>query len=219
MISLNNVTLLMVDCLNYERAKNVFKHCLSKVNFADAKFITSFAVEDTFTKEYCVKIDPIETKRQYSFFMLSKLNSYFNTDFCLTIQYDGFILDEAMWTDEFLEYDYIGATWPTVCLDDGVPAHFNVGNGGFSLRSKRLHTLLQKDINIVKNKDEDKAICQINRSYLEYYHQIKFAPEHVADKFSFEYLDWLERPVPKTFGGHNCQLINTKKSRYLDIEV
>lgn len=219
MLNLNNVTLVMVDCLNYERAKLVFQHCLTKVKFAEAKFITSFAVEDKFTKEFCVKIDPIETKRQYGFFMTSKLNSYFDTDYVLVIQYDGFILDETLWTDEFLEYDYIGATWPTVCLDDGVPEHFNVGNGGFSLRSKKLHTILQKDINILKNKDEDKAICQINRSYLEYFHGIKYAPEHIADKFSFEYLDWLERPVPKTFGGHNCHLKLTKRSVYLDIEV
>lgn len=219
MITLNDVTLIMVDCLNYERAKLVFKHCLSKVNFAEAKYLTSFAVEDEFTEKYCVKIDPIETKRQYSFFMLSKLNSYFNTKYILTIQHDGFIIDETMWSDEFLEYDYIGATWPTVCLDDGVPSHFNVGNGGFSLRSKKLHTILQKDVNIVKNKDEDKAICQINRSYLEYVHGIKIAPEHIANRFSFEYLDWLERPIPKTFGGHNVNLKNTKRSAYLDIEV
>lgn len=219
MLTLDNVTLIMIDCLNYEKAKFVFQHCLNKVNFAEAKFITSFLVRDSFTKKYCVNIDPLETKRQYSHFVTSNLNSYFDTDFVLVIQHDGFILDETLWTDEFLEYDYIGATWPQVCLDDGVPEHFNVGNGGFSLRSKKLHTILQKDINILKNKDEDKAICQINRSYLEYYHKIKFAPEHVADKFSFEYLDWLERPVPKTFGGHNCHLKITKRSVYLDVEV
>lgn len=219
MLSLDNVTLVMVDCLNYERAKLVFQHCLSKVNFAEAKFITSFSVKDKFTEKYCVRIDPIETKRQYGFFMTSKLNSFFDTDFVLVIQYDGFILDETLWSDQFLEYDYIGATWPIVCLDDGVPEHFNVGNGGFSLRSKKLHNILQKDINILKNKDEDKAICQINRSYLEYHHGIKYAPEHVADKFSFEYLDWLERPIPKTFGGHNCNLILKEKNVYMDVVV
>ena len=33
------------------------------------------------------------------------------------------------WTDDFFNYDYIGATW-----DDGV-----VGNGGFSWRSRKLY--------------------------------------------------------------------------------
>ena len=42
------------------------------------------------------------------------------------------MLDGAAWRPEFLDYDYIGAVWPHV-LDK-----YNVGNGGFSLRSKAL---------------------------------------------------------------------------------
>src|ERR1700722_12124880 len=49
------------------------------------------------------------------------------TSHCLTIQYDGFVLDSDMWRAEFLDYDYIGAPWPH--------RGYAVGNGGFSLRS------------------------------------------------------------------------------------
>lgn len=206
MLKLNDVTLVMVDCTNYKRSKFVLQHCMNLVEFNSVKFLTHFESNEPFAKNHCVKIQQIDSTRAYSFFMLSELNSYFDTDFVLVVQHDGFILDTSCWTNEFLNYDYIGAPWPHIVLDDGVPGHFNIGNGGFSLRSKKLHKILQKDINIIKNKDEDKAIGQINRAYLEYHHNIRYAPEHLASKFSFEYLDWLDRPIPKTFGGHNCYI-------------
>ena len=31
------------------------------------------------------------------------------TDFVLTIQHDGFILNPDAWRDDFFDYDYIGA--------------------------------------------------------------------------------------------------------------
>ena len=34
------------------------------------------------------------------------------TSHYLSIQADGWVLDASRWTDEFLEYDYIGAPWP-----------------------------------------------------------------------------------------------------------
>lgn len=203
MLDLKDVTLIMVDSLDYQRSKHVIKHCMSKANFADVKFLTHFRADDSFADKHVVNIQRIETKRQYSHFIIEHLNNYFTTNFVLLIQYDGFIIDETSWTDEFLEYDYIGAPWPFIVLEDGCPAHFNVGNGGFSLRSKKLQTILQKDINIIKNAHDDKAIGQINRPYLEYHCGIKYAPYHLAERFSFEYLAWLDRPIPKTFGGHN----------------
>ena len=35
------------------------------------------------------------------------LDHLYVQDFCITVQYDGFIIDPN-WTDEFLDYDYIG---------------------------------------------------------------------------------------------------------------
>jgi hypothetical protein len=32
-------------------------------------------------------------------------------DFNIVVQYDGFAVNPQAWTDEFLEYDYIGAVW------------------------------------------------------------------------------------------------------------
>jgi hypothetical protein len=102
------------------------------------------------------------------------------------IQYDGFILNPDAWCDEYLDYDYIGAAWDE--LDDG----WIVGNGGFSLRSKRLLALLQTDDTILDptaldppDAPEDWYICVMIREYLEA-HGIRFAPVDLAKRFSLE---------------------------------
>jgi hypothetical protein len=71
-----------------------------------------------------------------------------------------------------------------------------VGNGGFSPRSKKLLDLVAS-WSIPENVIEDDYICRQVRSDLEEA-GIKFAPESVADKFSYE----REQPKGKTFGFH-----------------
>lgn len=85
--------------------------------------------------------------------MIKELNKYIETSYVLIIQYDGFILNPDAWTDEFLEYDYIGAPW--WYTDD-----CNVGNGGFSLRSKKLLEILANDDSILETHPEDHHICR-----------------------------------------------------------
>jgi hypothetical protein len=116
----------------------------------------------------------------------------------LIIHPDGFAVNREAWTDEFLEYDYIGACW-----GDGT-----VGNGGFCLRSRKLYDAF---ISIgVKNSTndyqdymndsfyyvitetgekfipEDNIICKVHREKLEKEYDIKFAPLHIANQFSIE---------------------------------
>jgi hypothetical protein len=100
------------------------------------------------------------------------------TSHVLIIQHDGFILNPYAWDDEFLQYDYIGAPW---CYDDGL----NVGNGGFSLRSKRLLDILSTDEHIVQSHTEDYRIGRTYRRRLER-RGIRFAPESLASRFSIE---------------------------------
>ena len=107
------------------------------------------------------------------------LNNYVDTDFVLIFQNDGFISDSSSWTEEFLDYDYIGAPW---WYDD----ENNVGNGGFSLRSKKLLEILSNDSHIKETDPEDHNICRVYGDYLKETHGIKFAPESLARKFSVE---------------------------------
>lgn len=80
------------------------------------------------------------------------------------------------WKNEWLDYDYIGAVW-----QDGV-----VGNGGFSLRSKRLLDALTDPSFSAPFFPEDEKICRDWRTRLENNYHIKFAPAEVASDFSIE---------------------------------
>jgi len=173
-LNLKNITLLGVDCVDVERLIKVTRICESYANFGDVKILSSKSSK----KHNVTKIKDINSIEAYSKFMIRNLNKYVQTEFVLTIQYDGFILNPQAWTDEFLHYDYIGAPW---WYSDGR----NVGNGGFSLRSKKLLKILATDKHIRKYSPEDHHICRTYRKYLEG-KGIKFAPEYVAAKFSLE---------------------------------
>lgn len=193
---LDNVTLMVVDCVDYDRAKLAFDHCNSYFDFGDAKLLTHFPINDD-----CVQLIPkIASIQDYNDFMIKKVADYFTTEFVLIAQWDGFIWHADMWDDEFLKYDYIGAAWPAEVMFPGVPTKFNVGNGGFSIRSKRLQEFLKNDDNLtIKYANyyaEDVVICQLNRAYLEKC-GFTFAPKELADKFS-----WECGPKMKAFGVH-----------------
>lgn len=69
------------------------------------------------------------------------MTDYVDTDYCLIIHDDGFIVNPHLWTDDFLKYDYIGAPW-YLGINRGLTwlqdRHNLVGNGGFCIRSKKL---------------------------------------------------------------------------------
>ena len=131
-----------------------------------------------------VECDPFN-KYVHSVICLQGPIQHLETDYALYIQYDGFPVNPKAWTDEFLEYDYIGAPWPHW------PEGIQVGNGGFSLRSRKLMELA-KDLEPFYDKEhdsywlEDGMIGIHYRPYLES-QGVKFAPVDLAHKFSHEH--------------------------------
>ena len=115
------------------------------------------------------------------------------------------------WTEEFLQYDYIGAIWPLPQDDfsfrdeDGVIQR--MGNGGFTLRSKKLLSLA-KELDLEWKSyhgfyNEDGFIACHNRHIYEH-EGCKFAPLEVAVNFSKE-LEIPENVGIKTFGVHGIK--------------
>jgi len=178
MIELNNVTLVCVDCVNVHRANHAIKISKSKIKFKEIKLLTSLLYnKNDFAGDKIVKIYDINTIQDYSRFMIKDLTSYVDTDFALCIQWDGYILNPDAWTDEFLNYDYIGAPW---WYDDNM----NVGNGGFSLRSKKFLDVSSR-LPIKNFNPEDLILCRTYRNLMEK-EGITYAPESLAKRFSLE---------------------------------
>jgi hypothetical protein len=136
-----------------------------------------------------IQAPPIKTTKDYSNLLLTGLRQYVAGTHVLIIQWDSFILQPKLWTNDFLQYDYIGAVWPH---HPDTP----VGNGGFSLRSVKLLEALESPA-ISRRHPEDFCICVDNKVTLESQFGIRFASEQVAEQFAVERTSW--HPV---FGFH-----------------
>ena len=194
-LTLRNVTLCGVDTRTPLLALQALQRSSREIQFGKTLL---FAVDQPGLRARTsalgvtlIDIGPIHSIADYSTFMLARLGAYISTEFALITQWDGFVLNPHAWSEEFLAYDYVGALWP----DRVGPGA--VGNGGFSLRSKRLLTALLDPALIVSH-PEDRCICDVNRDRLERDHDIRFAPPSLAAKFSYERI----RSATLTFGFH-----------------
>jgi len=188
---LGSVTLLGIDCVDINRLIQAAEICLKDFEFADVKLLTSLQSDN----KYTVPIKPLNSVEEYSEFVITDLDKYVDTPHVLIIQYDGFILNPEAWDDKFLNYDYIGAPWMVANwavenfdYPKAMVGKWLVGNGGFSLRTKKLTSLcaeLAKTGEFKKYHPEDASICVYNRDLLES-RGIKFAPVNLAKQFSYE---------------------------------
>ena len=193
MRKLPDVTLVLVDCLNYGKAITSLIMSLKEIEPARTIFFTDIEIPNLDPRIELVKIDKITSKEEYSNFVFKKLIKEVNirTDFVLITQHDGYVLDGEQWKDEFMDYDYIGAPW---IYENGR----QIGNGGFSLRSRHLMTSLAYWPEFDVTHPEDQSIGIIYRPLLEQKFNIKFPDEELAESFSYE----LRCPVKPTFGFH-----------------
>ena len=124
-MKLPTVTLMIIDCVNANRAVKVIEKCKKHCEFGAIKFLTSLPSNS----EYKTEIMPLNTLVAYSIFMLTKCHEYIDTPNVLIVQRDGFILNPNSFNYDWLDLDYIG---PIFVQYD------KVGSGGFSLRSKKM---------------------------------------------------------------------------------
>jgi len=194
MLMLPDVTLCCVDTANHALAVRALNESRREVHFARTLLLTHLLPNATAANAAgieVVPIAPITSRDGYSDFVLKSLLPYITTSHALLVQWDGYVINPAAWDPAFLECDYIGAKW--FWHDDGM----RVGNGGFSLRSRRLLEALQ-DPRIMRIDNEDTTIGRSFRPLLEREHGIRFATDEVADRFSFE----AAYPIGKPFGFH-----------------
>lgn len=190
MTEIKNLTVVIIDCKNYGNAVSAITKTLQQIRPEKTIFFTDVDIDVPDVQT--VIIPRIESKFDYSTFVMKTLYKHITTTHVLIIQHDGYVLNGDCWDEGWKRYDYIGAPW------NYPDTERCVGNGGFSLRSIRLLTDIGMDDFIVPTDLEDDCICRLYGDYLERKYDIEFAPISVADKFSFE----LREPYQKTFGFH-----------------
>ncbi|MDZ7590324.1 MAG: DUF5672 family protein [Rubrivivax sp.] len=191
-LKLAQVTLCAVDTRSPLLAAQSLQRSMAGVDFGRVLLFTrDWAPLRPLHGVEVVEIDPLRSGADYSHFVLRRLPDFVRTSHVLVTQWDGFVVDPRAWSDEFLVHDYVGAVWPDQ------PAARSVGNGGFSLRSRRLLAAGQ-DPRITEEHPEDLVLCRAWRELLEREHGVSFAPPALARRFAFEN----ETPQAPTFGFH-----------------
>jgi hypothetical protein len=138
----------------------------------------------------------------YSLFMMHGLYAYIETDYCLVVQDDGWVLNGKNFKPEYYDYDYIGAPSHCAFSDGHLYLHFSwteatepvkvVQNGGFSLRSKRFleacnkHGIMHLNSNEIHGWNEDAQLSCILKPVLQSY-GYKYCPDEIAKYFSIEF--------------------------------
>lgn len=179
-LRLPQVTLCAVDARSPGLAMQSLQRSMVQVEFGRTVLFThAWRPQRPVQGVEIVDIGPIRSGAEYSHFVLRSLPQHIATSHVLVTQWDGFVVDARAWRDEFLACDYIGAPWPDQ------PAACAVGNGGFSLRSRKLLEA-GLDAHIAQEHPEDLMLCREYRAWLEQQHGVRFASLELARVFAFE---------------------------------
>ncbi|MBI3367898.1 MAG: hypothetical protein HY021_05465 [Burkholderiales bacterium] len=192
MLALPQVTLVCVDSREPRLALAAMRRSMAQVRFGAALLFTDVTRLSHLPPDIGVVDTRIASAAEYSSFVLRRLMPYIASSHVLVVQWDGFVVNPQAWDPTFLQYDYIGAPW------HDVPGNAGVGNGGFSLRSRRLLEAFAAHASLAATHPEDLCICRDQRERLTREHDILFAPRALAERFAFE----RTRPTGPSFGFH-----------------
>tara|TARA_R110000772_G_scaffold250565_1_gene365229 strand:+ start:518 stop:1294 length:777 start_codon:yes stop_codon:yes gene_type:complete len=168
-------------------------------------------------------IDEIPYK-EFNRFVSENYSELFNTEYAINFHSDGFIQNQDAWNNDFLKYDYIGAPIKLPTINNQYQP--TVGNGGFSLRSKKicekikelkLNNYLPKYLDIFGDnlisegifgqipaffKNEDVYIGLFCKKILDE-HGFKIADFHTASLFATEHFSLLNNQYSEDPEGLN----------------
>ena len=166
-LKLPNISLLAIaHKKDVDQTQISMKISSENIDFGAIKLLTSAQPKIKYPDIEYVPIEPMTNLNEYSKAMIEDLHKYFKTTHCLVVQADSFVVNHKLWKDEFLKYDYIGAPWSDeLVINQNLVLNVKknpVGNGGFSLRSRKLVQATAKiDYDSLKLplKSEDVVIC------------------------------------------------------------
>lgn len=194
MLDLPQITLIALGSTNIIGMVNALEQSKKGINWGAVKLVTEI---------------PCNTIDDWNKAIIFDLRRYVDTEFCMLIHPDGFVVNPDMWRPEFLEYDYIGSLWPlpsdpfSYRTPDGEIVR--VGNS-VSIRSQRMLNL-PYELEFAwrpfyGNTNEDGFLTCHNRRLLQHF-GCKFAPVEVAKYFGREHEVPENQDIGKTFAFHD----------------
>lgn len=225
MIKSQKITFVTVNCVNPEDGIKALNYSRRSIAWKHAPAIIFTHEDITIENIRVIKIEKLNSVDQYNDFIL-RLGDYINSEFVILVQDDGFVLNPDQFCPAFLNYDFIGAPWPDEeswmdmqKLKPPATSRVNrVGNGGFSLRSRKFLELSSK-FTSCEGFGEDTFLCRVKYDYM-IGNGIRFAPIDLALKFSYEnpiremgctWRDRVSLDPAKHFGFHGKNFINSQQ--------
>ena len=190
-INIPDVTLIAVSSIKIEETILALQKSYEEIDFGAIKLVTHEFPDDLPEEISFEKCPELNNIMKYNQFIFKELYRYVDTSHCLVIQYDSWVLNPELWDNNWLQWDYCGAPWEwrtnSYLTDNG--ERVRVGNGGFSLRSKKLLNAPEElGLKLEQRQgywNEDGNLTVYHRDKLLSY-GIKYAPVEVAAKFSYE---------------------------------
>lgn len=165
MKKLPDVTLLAISSDRVESNVKALEHSMKLMEFGAVKFLSHRKPEylpEGIQFEECAELKCI---RDFDYYAFKELGKHVTTSHALMIQDHAYLLHTDVWRDEFLNFDFCGALWEPR-MEFLSPSSFTLarlGNGGFSLRSKRIMDLPKKlDLPLVEDRGYTNDDGQIN---------------------------------------------------------
>jgi hypothetical protein len=209
---MNDITLFGIDGTGTELNcyLKLFKLCSKEFNFKKFKIVTASENIPSLNNIEFFKINKLNYK-EYQAFCILEVSKYIDTEYALFVQSDGFVCNGNNWNPEYLNYDYIGQPW---IADSGkmeypwiTDNNESVGEGGFSLRSKKLLNFCSNlDKKFIKNlidsgNNEDIIICVVIRNLLKQ-NGIKFCTPELGKQFCAGINNFNPQKLNNSFGFH-----------------
>lgn len=199
-LQLPNVTLVAMSSVKIMETVKALQYSMRGIDFGEVVLITHrkpFFLPKGITYKHSSKLTDIDS---FNYKMVYELADYIQTDYCMIVHYDGFVVHPEKWQDTFLEYDYIGSPWPDLDISSYKDAKGNqcrVGNS-VSLRSKRLLEFPRQagfkwEVMDDGFYNEDTFLCCKHKNEMEDA-GLKWAPIDVAKYFAHEH------PIPEVQG-------------------
>lgn len=206
-LQLPNVTLILLSGIGYRQKANVhaLEYSQKNIDFGAVKYIQLGEIKD---------ID------SWSKATIYELPKYIDTEFCLLIHENGFVVNPQSWDPDWLNYDYVGSPWPLPNPPDDFTYRDEEGNlvrvgNSVSLRSKKLMDLVatREWMSHYGYFNEDGFVSCHHRRFLEK-NGCNFAPIEVAKHFGRE-LDIPENAdVDKPFVFHYNRVLSGRNQEY-----
>lgn len=184
---------LQLLCTNYGNIYDAIKvvdHCKSIMKFDRVTILHPEPVVSS------INVQKAYSKNQNEC-LVKEVPNFITCDHCISIHWDGFIVQPYLWEEKWLEYDWIGCPWSLTNLPN---PKWRVGSGGFMMFSRQMAKAWGSICNIEENFD-----WQVGALYRDQFEALglTYAPLEEAAKFGKE-CDLEDFPIEEgeSFGFH-----------------